>query len=58
MFVVYIRKMERKWVTKEGEIKFRIYYYKYASRRIGSKVISECLGASNEEEYLLAQNKK
>ncbi len=56
--MVYIRKIVRKWKTKEGKVKERSYYYWYKSRRIGDKVISECVGRASEEEYLRTHKAK
>jgi hypothetical protein len=56
--MVYIRKITRSWKTKEGKSKSRSYYYWYKSRRIGDKVISECVGRASEEEYIRTHKDK
>lgn len=56
--MVYIRKIVRRWRTKTGDIREKSYYYWYKSRRIGDKVISECMGRATEEEYLKTHSDK
>ena len=56
--MVYIRKITRKWKTKEGSPKERSYFYWYKSRRIGDKVISESIGRASEDEYLKTHKEK
>jgi hypothetical protein len=47
---MYVRKIVRQWETN-GKAKTKVYYYWYKSKRIGDKVISECVGPATEEDY-------
>ena len=55
---MYIRRITRNWVNKSGETITKIYYYWYQSKRIGNKVISECIGPATEEDYLKLKNEE
>ncbi len=49
--MVYVRKITRTWKNKSGDTKQKDYYYWYKSRRIGDKVISECIGKATKADY-------
>jgi hypothetical protein len=48
---MYVRKILRSWMTKTGEKKQKVYYYWYQSKRVGSRVISNCIGPATESDY-------
>ncbi len=48
---MYIRCVSRRWVTSKGDIRKRVYYYVYESKRVGDKVISKYIRRATEEEY-------
>ncbi len=49
--MVYVRKITRTWKNKSGVVKQKDYYYWYKSRRIGDKVISECIGKATKADF-------
>ncbi|MHA2249851.1 MAG: hypothetical protein ACXAD7_05790 [Candidatus Kariarchaeaceae archaeon] len=55
---MYVRRITRRWTIRNGEVKSKTYYYWYKSKRIGSKVISECIGPATEVDYYSQDGKE
>lgn len=49
---MWVRRIERKYTVRNGNSISKYYYYWYKSKRMGNRVISECIGSATEKEYL------